>query len=92
MEEYDHTYKLYDHTKENDLMSVMYLHPEEDPVTGSSAMIKILEIISLRIPELTNESLSDLLTYPKWLLDKIIDSARKTRKSEQSYVDKLTKP
>lgn len=88
MEEYDKTFKLFDHSMEKDLISVMYMHPEEDPVSHSRSVVLINELMGLRIPELTGDPLSMLLTYPKWLLDHLIEIGSKNKEREKELVDK----
>lgn len=91
-EEYDRTFGLMDHAKESDLMSVMYQHPEEDPVTGSRTETLSMELITLRIPELLNEGLSTILAnYPRWWLDKMIERVRKLRTKEAGDIPPLPK-
>lgn len=82
-EEYDRTFGLYNHEGGDDLMSVLFQHPEEDPVTGSRSEMLAFEIITLRIPEMLNEGLTDILNnYPRWFLDKLIEKVRNIRKTE----------
>lgn len=92
LEEYDSTFGLYDHSKEVDMFSVMYQHPEEDPITGSSSLNKVIEILSLKVPELTNDSLTNILNYPKWLLDSIIEIARTHRQKDIQAMNALKPP
>ena len=91
-EEYDHTFGLYDHRSEKDLLSVFYQHPEEDPVTHSRLEIMAMELITLRIPELTNESLTDLLDYPRWFLDRLIKRVKPLREKERKALEGLQNP
>lgn len=91
MEEYDRTYGLYDHSASDDLMSVMFLHPEEDPVTGSRMEVFITELISLRLPELLQEGIVSILTnFPMWYLEKLMDQVRKIREGEKNVIKDLT--
>ena len=82
LEEYDKTFDLYDHSQDEDLLSIMYMHPEEDPITGSRSIALMNEILGLRLPELTGESLSDLMNYPRHILDHLISKATKYRERE----------
>lgn len=82
LEEYDKTFDLYDHSLDDDLMSIIYMHPEEDPLTGSRSIALINEILGLRLPELTGESLNDLMSYPRHILDHLISKATTYRERE----------
>lgn len=82
LEEYDKTFDLFDHSQEDDLISIVYMHPDEDPLTGSKGIAMINEIIGLRVPELTGESLGDLMAYPRHVLEHLMKVASKHRTKE----------
>lgn len=89
-EEYDKTFGLFDHSHVEDMMSVLFQHPEEDPVTGSRSETLAFEIVTLRIPEMLNEGLTDILNnYPRWFLDKLIEKVRAIRKKELDSIPPL---
>lgn len=87
---YDEEYELYKHSESSDLDSVFFQHPEEDVVTGSRYEKLVLELLSLKVPEVTNESLSDLLEYPRYLLEKIIKEVKKVRAKEANALSNLS--
>lgn len=78
LEEYDITTGIKDHlaADNDDLWTVMETHPEEDPVTGSRALLLIDELIVLKVPELTHTSLPDLLRFPLHVLTHLIQRCR----------------
>lgn len=87
MEEYDRTFGIYDHLQSDDLWSIMYQHPEENVVTGSRLEALVMELITLKVPEVTNEPLSNLLEYPRWILETIVAKVRNLRNREIATLD-----
>lgn len=91
MEMYDQTYEIFDHERLGriDQMSIIGMHPVEDPLTGGGLELISREIIACRLPELTNTPLLDLLRYPRWFLDGLISDAQKAKRKEDEAMIKL---
>lgn len=82
LEEYDKTFGLYNHDEEEDISSVLWLHPEEDPVSYSRGSIMMVEIMGCGLPELTNEPLSALMEYPRHILEPLMERAKKAKEKQ----------
>lgn len=91
METYDQHYGIFDHEAHlhDDPLSVIGMHPAENTVKGSRLELMTLELVACRIPELTNTPLLELLTYPRWLLERFLDDGRKVRKQEEAEALKM---
>lgn len=84
METYDQTYDIYDHERMGKPMAVISMHPAEDVITGSRLKTVARELVALRLPEITNTPLVELMNYPRWLLDDLITDARKAKVQEDT--------
>jgi hypothetical protein len=93
METYDQFYGIFDHESHllDDPLSVIGMHPAENAITGSRLELMSLELVACRLPELTNTPLLELLSYPRWFLDKLLEDGRKVRKAEEEEAEKMRK-
>ena len=93
METYDQYYGIFDHDTHmlDDPLSIIGMHPAENAITGSRLELMTLELVACRLPELTNTSLMDLLQFPRWFLDKLLEDGRKVRKAEEEEAAKMRK-
>lgn len=93
METYDQYYGIFDHEAHmlDDPLSIIGMHPAENAITGSRLELMTLELVACRLPELTNTSLMELLSYPRWFLDKLLEDGRKVRKAEEEEAAKMRK-
>lgn len=93
MEQYDQYYGIFDHESHllDDPLSVIGMHPAENAITGSRLELMTLELVACRLPELTNTSLLELLSYPRWFLDKLLEDGRRVRKNEEEEALKMRK-
>jgi len=91
MESYDQYYGIFDHEAHvhDDPLSIIGMHPAENTVKGSRLELMTLELVACRIPELTNTPLLELLTYPRWLLERFLEDGRKVRKQEEAEAAKM---
>lgn len=87
LEEYDKTFGLYNHDEEEDISSVLWLHPEEDPVSYGRAAIMMVEIMGCGLPELTNEPLSTLMDYPRHILEPLMERAKKAKEEQAKLLN-----
>ena len=96
LEGYDMTYGIYDHENGNRPMAVIGHHPAEDVVTHGRLVTKLRELVALRLPELTHTPVMELMNYPRWLLDKLIEDAQRVKVKEdqtaKEFEDKLSHP
>lgn len=93
MEEYDQYYGIFDHEAHmlTDPLSIIGMHPAENAISGSRLELMSLELVACRIPELTNTPLLELLGYPRWFLDKLLEDGRRVRKNEEEEAEKMKK-
>lgn len=93
METYDQFYGIFDHESHllDDPLSVIGMHPAENAINGSRLELMSLELVACRLPELTNTPLLELLNYPRWFLDKLLEDGRKVRKAEEEEAEKMRK-
>lgn len=91
MEHYDKFYGIYDHEahERDDPLSIIGMHPAEDAVSGSRLELTALDVLACRLPELTNTPLMDVLKYPRWFLERLLDDARKVRRVEEEEAEKM---
>lgn len=88
LEAYDQTFGIFDHEALGHLpenqMSLMRMHPAEDTETGSRLRGLMRELVACRIPEMTNEPLSQLLKYPLDILEEYLVEGRKARTHQEN--------
>lgn len=91
MEEYDKYYDIFDHDlhADHDPLSIIGMHPAENPITGSRLETLALEVVAYRIPELTNSSLLEVLNFPRWLLDRYVADGRKARIRDEKEAEEM---
>jgi hypothetical protein len=88
MEAYDTAFKIHDHENSDHPFSIIGMHPAEDATTGDSISHLMAELISCRIPEVTNTPLLQLMEqYPRWRLNKLIEQGRKARNKEEKALE-----
>lgn len=91
LESYDQDFGLFNHDTDagKTPFAVLRMHPAENPTAGSKTMLIIRELLACRVPELTNTPLMELLEYPRWILDEILEEARPAAKKEQHMMAEL---
>lgn len=89
MEAYDTAFQIHDHDATENPFSIIGHHPAEDMATGDSVSHLMAELITYRLPEVTNTPLLSLMeTYPRWRLDKLIEQCKKAKTREDGDLKK----
>jgi hypothetical protein len=92
MEAYDIDYGLFPHGEvdgPDGIMSVVGAHDAE-MLYGESKMYALMdELVSCRIPEMTNTSVHTLLEWPKYVLDRMIKRYRPGAQKDAQTAEEL---
>lgn len=91
MESYDQGYGIFDHDT-LDIgrpLSIIAMHPAEDHLRYSRMRNLMREVISCRIPELTQTPLLDVLNFPRDVLDELLKDGRKARDKTTVEIETL---
>lgn len=91
-ETYDKVYGIFNHDAVNlpkddgtiynpDPMAVQGMHPAEDPVSHSSAILLMRELMVSKLPEITQTPIMEMMNWPRYVLDSLLDEHRKAMKA-----------
>lgn len=89
LEAYDTQYGIYDHDNPEGLSgAAFHMHLGEDYLTNGGVEMRLRELIAMKVPELTQTGVFDLMIQPSWVLDTLIDAARATEEPKPEEIQR----
>lgn len=88
-EAYDLTYGLVSAVDTVDPMSVHRMHPHEDHITDGAVSELMFRIVSCKLPEITGNSMLELMEIPMCLLEPLLKMAESRSKHESTVANNL---